>query len=124
MRLTELDGLETSTLGATAERYAGVSVGRPALVKSVPAFDPGQRQIHGLGLALLRSHQRRSIVFQTNVGGIDRVLRISVGLVLIALVFVGPKTPWGWVGVIPLATGFLRTCPLYSLLGISSCPRQ
>jgi hypothetical protein len=63
-------------------------------------------------------------MFKTNVGGIDRVLRIVVGLVLIALVFVGPKTPWGWLGVIPLATAVLRTCPLYSLIGLNTCPRE
>lgn len=60
-------------------------------------------------------------MFTTNVGSTDRILRIVVGLVLIALVFVGPQTPWGWLGIIPLATGFLRTCPAYSLLGVSTC---
>ncbi|WP_336981700.1 DUF2892 domain-containing protein [Altererythrobacter fulvus] len=60
-------------------------------------------------------------MFKTNVGGIDRILRIVVGLALIALVFVGPKTQWGWLGIIPLATGFLSTCPLYSLIGINTC---
>lgn len=60
-------------------------------------------------------------MFKTNVGSADRVIRIVIGLVLISLVFVGPKTAWGWLGVIPLATGFLRTCPLYSLLGITTC---
>ncbi|PKB19430.1 Protein of unknown function (DUF2892) [Novosphingobium kunmingense] len=60
-------------------------------------------------------------MFVTNVGTVDRIARIALGLVLIALVFVGPRTPWGWLGLIPLATGLLRTCPLYSLLGIDSC---
>ena len=60
-------------------------------------------------------------MFETNVGNIDRILRIVVGLALIALVFVGPKTQWGWLGIIPLATGFLSTCPLYSLIGINTC---
>lgn len=60
-------------------------------------------------------------MFTTNVGNADRLFRIVLGLVLIALVFVGPKTAWGWIGVIPLVSGFLRTCPLYSLLGISTC---
>ena len=55
-----------------------------------------------------------------NVGSADRLIRIVVGLVLIALVFVGPQTPWGWLGVIPLATGFVSFCPLYKLLGIKS----
>lgn len=63
-------------------------------------------------------------MFKVNVGSADRILRIIVGLVLIALVFVGPKTPWGWIGVIPLATGFLRTCPLYSLIGVNTCPKD
>ena len=63
-------------------------------------------------------------MFKTNVGNVDRMLRIVVGLVLIALVFVGPQTPWGWLGIIPLATGVLRTCPAYSLLGISTCPAK
>lgn len=60
-------------------------------------------------------------MFATNVGGLDRILRIIVGVFLIAMVFVGPQTPWGWLGVIPLATGFFSTCPLYSVLGINSC---
>lgn len=61
---------------------------------------------------------------KANVGTVDRVIRIVVGLVLIALVFVGPQTPWGWIGVIPLATGLLSSCPLYSLLGLSTCPMK
>jgi membrane-associated protease RseP (regulator of RpoE activity) len=48
-----------------------------------------------------------------NVGGIDRILRIVIGVVLIALVFVGPQTPWGWIGIIPLATGIFNFCPAY-----------
>ncbi|WP_455205717.1 YgaP family membrane protein [Kaarinaea lacus] len=55
-----------------------------------------------------------------NVGGIDKVIRIVVGLALISLVFIGPKTPWGWVGLIPLATALINFCPLYPLLGIST----
>jgi len=60
-------------------------------------------------------------MFKINVGSTDRVLRVIVGLVLIALVFVGPETPWGWIGVIPLATGLFRMCPLYQLFGINTC---
>lgn len=76
--------------------------------------------------ARTRLHQipRGREMFRSNVGGIDRTLRIVVGLVLIALVFVGPKTPWGWIGLVPLLTGLLRTCPLYSLIGLNSCPRK
>ena len=61
-------------------------------------------------------------MFKTNVGGSERMVRIVVGAALILLVFVGPKTQWGWLGLIPLATGFLSTCPLYTLLGKSSVP--
>ncbi len=58
-----------------------------------------------------------------NVGSLDRILRIVVGLGLLSLVFVGPQTPWGWLGVIPLLTGFVSFCPAYRLLGISTCTR-
>lgn len=57
-----------------------------------------------------------------NVGMVDRVARLVLGVVLIALVFAGPKTPWGWVGLIPLVTGAMGWCPLYALLGIRTCP--
>lgn len=52
-----------------------------------------------------------------NEGTIDRLLRVIVGLVLIALVFVGPRSAWGWIGVVPLLTGLVGMCPIYSLLG-------
>ncbi|MBN2426037.1 MAG: DUF2892 domain-containing protein [Calditrichaceae bacterium] len=48
-----------------------------------------------------------------NVGGTDRILRIIVGIVLLLLVFIGPKTPWGWLGLIPLLTGLTNFCPAY-----------
>lgn len=57
-----------------------------------------------------------------NVGGIDKTLRIIIGLVLIALVFVGPQTVWGWVGLVPLVTGLFGFCPLYKILGLNTCP--
>lgn len=56
-----------------------------------------------------------------NEGTIDRVVRIVVGLALIALVFVGPQTPWGWVGAVLLVTGLVGWCPAYRLLGIKTC---
>jgi len=56
-----------------------------------------------------------------NEGTLDRALRIIAGLVLIALVFVGPQTAWGWVGIVPLVTGLAGFCPLYRLLGINTC---
>ncbi len=62
-------------------------------------------------------------MFKNNVGTMDRTFRILLGLVLIGMVFIGPQTAWGWVGLIPLLTGLFRTCPIYSLFGINSCPR-
>ncbi len=59
-----------------------------------------------------------------NMGGVDKTLRIVVGLGLISLVFVGPQTPWGWVGVIPLMTGFLNYCPVYSLIGLNTTKKN
>lgn len=53
-----------------------------------------------------------------NEGMIDRVLRVIIGIALISIVFVGPETPWGWLGVIPLATGLIGWCPAYMLLGL------
>jgi hypothetical protein len=57
-----------------------------------------------------------------NVGSFDRILRIVAGLVLLSLVFVGPQTLWGLVGIVPLLTGLVGVCPAYSLLGIRTCP--
>ncbi|QGZ31857.1 YgaP family membrane protein [Stutzerimonas stutzeri] len=56
-----------------------------------------------------------------NIGTLDRSLRIAVGLILIALSLFGVIGWWGWLGLLPLATGFFRFCPAYRLLGISSC---
>ncbi len=57
-----------------------------------------------------------------NVGNIDKVLRIVAGAVLIGLTLSGIIGVWGWIGVVPLATGLLGWCPAYSLLGIKTCP--
>lgn len=57
-----------------------------------------------------------------NAGNVDRIVRIFVGLALISLVFVGPRTPWGFVGVVLVATGVLGFCPLYRAFGITTCP--
>lgn len=59
-----------------------------------------------------------------NIGNIERVIRAIVGLALISLVFIGPQTPWGWIGVIPLATAILGWCPPYAMLGINTCGRR
>ncbi|MFN4283633.1 MAG: DUF2892 domain-containing protein [Alphaproteobacteria bacterium] len=61
----------------------------------------------------------------SNVGGIDRILRFIVGLVILSAIFWYPgEARWfGLIGLIPLATALFRFCPLYSIFGISSCPR-
>jgi hypothetical protein len=64
----------------------------------------------------------RTYMFKQNVGTVDKAIRVIIGLVLISLVFVGPKTAWGWVGLFPIALAALGTCPLYTILGIKTCP--
>lgn len=59
-----------------------------------------------------------------NVGTLDRLLRIVFGLGLLSLVFVGPQTLWGLLGIIPLATAVFGYCPAYALLGIRTCPMK
>ncbi len=57
-----------------------------------------------------------------NEGAVDRVVRVVLGIALLALVFVGPKTWIGLVGLVPLVTGLVGFCPLYQLVGIRTCP--
>lgn len=59
-----------------------------------------------------------------NIGGIDRILRIVIGLALIAGFFLNPEASYRWlylIGIVPLVTGLFRTCPLYSMLGMNTC---
>jgi O-antigen ligase len=56
-----------------------------------------------------------------NVGSTDRLARIGVGALLIVLALTGVIGAWGWIGVVPLATGFLRFCPAYRLIGVNTC---
>jgi len=56
-----------------------------------------------------------------NVGGVDRILRIVVGLALVILAATHTVGIWGWIGVMPLATGLLGRCPAYALFGIKTC---
>lgn len=58
---------------------------------------------------------------KTNESPIDRLLRIVVGIGILSLAFVGPRTPWAYVGILPIATGIVGMCPLYALFGISTC---
>ncbi|MBX3603798.1 MAG: DUF2892 domain-containing protein [Piscinibacter sp.] len=58
---------------------------------------------------------------KTNEGTLDRALRVIAGLVLIALTLTGTIGVWGWIGLVPIATGLLGWCPAYTLLGINTC---
>lgn len=59
-----------------------------------------------------------------NAGTLDRTVRIVLGISLLAIAFVGPKTPFGFIGVVPLLTGLIGFCPLYRLVGLNTCPVQ
>ncbi|QLF70970.1 DUF2892 domain-containing protein [Peteryoungia desertarenae] len=66
-------------------------------------------------------------MFAKNVGSVDRLLRIVAGLVLLSLFFIYPDASWRYfalIGIVPLATGLLSTCPLYSIIGINTCPAK
>lgn len=60
---------------------------------------------------------------QQNIGTIDKAIRILVGLALLSLVFVGPQTPWGWIGAPVILIALVGMCPLYKILGISTCKK-
>lgn len=56
-----------------------------------------------------------------NVGGIDKIIRIALGLALIGATLMGALPVWGWIGIVPLATGLMGWCPPYAMLGFSTC---
>jgi hypothetical protein len=60
-------------------------------------------------------------LFPRNENTVDRTIRVVLGLALLSLVFVGPQTLWGLVGLVPLLTGAIGSCPLYRLFGVSTC---
>ncbi|HVZ04073.1 DUF2892 domain-containing protein [Hyphomicrobium sp.] len=59
-----------------------------------------------------------------NIGTLDRYARVVLGIVILSLVFVGPKTLWGLLGFVPLLTGLAGFCPAYRIAGVSSCPAK
>lgn len=59
-----------------------------------------------------------------NIHNVERIVRVVVGLGLTSMAFIGPASPWFFLGLIPVATGLLGWCPPYALLGISTCPRK
>lgn len=63
-------------------------------------------------------------MFAKNVNTTDRIIRVMLGLVVLSLAFVGPQTPWAYAGIILIVTGFVRFCPLYRIVGVSSCKRR
>ncbi len=63
-------------------------------------------------------------LFPVNEGVVDRVIRVLIGAAIVSLAFVGPKTPWAYLGVLPILTGLLGSCPAYTLFGISTCPMK
>lgn len=66
----------------------------------------------------------KEYTMKINVGSIDRILRILVGLVLIGLAATGTVGIWGWIGVVPLLTGLFKFCPAYAIFGMSTCPME
>lgn len=58
---------------------------------------------------------------KVNEGTLDRIIRVVVGIGVISLAFIGPKTPWGYIGIVPLITGLIGFCPAYTLLGMNTC---
>lgn len=66
-------------------------------------------------------------MFKTNEGTLDRIVRVVVGIAVLALIFVYPDAAWRWwalIGLVPLITGLVGTCPIYSIFGISTCPMK
>jgi uncharacterized membrane protein YfcA len=63
-------------------------------------------------------------MFKSNVGTIDRILRVILGIALIAMTLTGTIGIWGWIGVVPLLTAALGSCPLYTVLGLNTCPMK
>ena len=59
--------------------------------------------------------------FPNNEHIVERVIRVVAGIGVLSLAFIGPRTMWGYVGIVPLATGLLGTCPIYTVLGFSTC---
>ena len=58
---------------------------------------------------------------KTNEGSLDRLARVVIGIIILAMAFVGPRNPWAYLGLIPLLTGLIGFCPLYAILGVNTC---
>lgn len=65
-----------------------------------------------------------SRLFPLNEHPLERVVRVGLGLAILSLAFVGPQTAWAYLGAVPVVTGFLGSCPVYTLFGVSTCPHN
>ncbi len=59
-----------------------------------------------------------------NIGSVERVIRVVAGLAILSLAVIGPKSPWAFLGAVPLLTGLIGWCPPYAVLGISTCRKN
>jgi O-antigen ligase len=75
-------------------------------------------------MASFTDFQPKGVFMTKNIGGIERIVRTVAGLILIALAATGTVGLWGWLGLVPLATGLIGWCPPYSLLGINTCQNR
>jgi hypothetical protein len=66
-------------------------------------------------------YQKEEYFMKKNIGAVERVIRIILGIGILSLAFVGPKSPWAYLGIVPLATGLIGWCPPYALFGFSTC---
>jgi len=65
---------------------------------------------------------KKGDLMEQNEGKVDRIIRVVAGLGLLSLVFIGPQTNWGFIGIVPLLTGVVGFCPLYKVFGLNTCP--
>jgi Protein of unknown function (DUF2892) len=77
-----------------------------------------------LSCAKLGASSIKETHMKANEGAIDRILRVIVGAGLLSLAFIGPQTPWAYLGLVPLLTGLVGWCPLYAVLGFNTCPAK
>jgi hypothetical protein len=99
------------------------------LRSSLPVFAPRRNKSHRTGIlphpagsCSVEQGDTPPIMFHTNEGGLDRTLRICIGIGALAMTQLGPQTPWGYIGIVPLITGLAGTCPVYSIFGWNTCP--
>jgi hypothetical protein len=75
-----------------------------------------------IGVTLAPDCRKKEFIMMKNVGNTDRAIRVFIGALLILLSLLNVIGPWGWIGLLPIATGLLRFCPAYTVLGLRSCP--